>query len=158
MSGLDLTSFQGRAAAFAVWFDLAPAPLTFDPDEPDQVLWTDALQEWATNAGIDFNWLVIGDPKLMAKAYREQRRVERHLVKTLGRLDEDEARLFRAAVEAVGSRTIEPEEVMEVYQAAVASLRAERVASDAGALTQERSGDGVEELDAQGVAADRTSK
>lgn len=125
----DLTTHQGRATAWAAWFDLTPPPLRFDPEEPEALLMTDELAAWARGACIDFTWFFEGDPQAMAKEWRKARMDEREVIRVHRSLDEDEQRLFRAVLLSIVEGEIAAEDVVVAYKDALANLRAKKAAA-----------------------------
>ena len=114
----DLTTQRGRVAAWCDWFDLPEPKLKYRSGS----LLTSSVG-WIHEAGASIDWIVLGDPRGMAIAYRKGEMETRSFHKAYRQLDEAEQRMFVVALDAVTALDADMDQVMAILRDKVTAHR-----------------------------------
>lgn len=93
-------TMEERIAAFCEWFGVEPPRVEYDEEEGPAggPLLNDDLWNWFMASGASFDWIICGDPRPMAGAYRRDVAQEHRLLNVLAKFDDEEQRLLAEAL------------------------------------------------------------
>lgn len=106
---------RARIAAFCAAFDVAPCKVR---SRKDQVFLTDELHDWITTTGASFDWILLGNPMVMAAKYRKDMLFDRDMKKSLKNLDPEESKMFADSLAAWTAAVYARRERIEAERAA----------------------------------------
>ncbi|MFC4671701.1 hypothetical protein ACFO5X_24330 [Seohaeicola nanhaiensis] len=117
---LDLTTQRGRVAAWCRWFDLEEPKLKYRKGD----LLTSSVG-WIGSVGASIDWIVCGDPKSMAIAYRKSEQERRGMLDALRKLEMTEAEMsaLLLAMRTVAEDGVDVEEALQLWKQAVYDRR-----------------------------------
>lgn len=123
----DLSTIEGRIGWICTRFEVQPPTLSYDPDEPTELVMSQEFGEWALREGVDVNWLVCGAMTGALEAYREQHRVTPDRLKfseQLGKFDENEYKILLAGLKLVTRAGADLDDVIQGVFAQIGVYRA----------------------------------
>jgi hypothetical protein len=123
-----LHSLEHRISAWCEWFGLDE--LKLKRNRKGQVLLNDDLVAWLYASGTSFDWIVVGDARGMAAAFRKSERDLRQFEDVLKRFDDTEQQLLLDALKASQEDGIPMEEALEDWTKAVEAHRAGKALSE----------------------------
>lgn len=116
---------RARIAEYCEWFG---APWLKIKVRSGQVYMTDDLLAWHKEHGASLDWIIFGEAKAMARAYREKHATEREMVEVLGRFDDVEQKKMIEVLQAQAAGQMTFEAAMAEFKAFVSERRADQTA------------------------------
>jgi hypothetical protein len=113
---------KARIAQWCEWFDLDAPTLRI---WRGQIYMTDSLADWLGTSGASFDWILSGDEKCMAAAYREKYAMESRVLNALKGFDDVEVAMLTAALKRATANDLPMDDVLAEFTTAVAARRAE---------------------------------
>lgn len=123
----DLSTIEGRIEWFCIRFEVQPPTLSYDPDEPSEIVMSQEFGDWALREGVDFNWLVCGAVTGSLEAYKEKHRMtpERlKFIERIGNFDETEHKILLAGLKLVTRAGADLDDVIQGVFAQIGVYRA----------------------------------
>ncbi len=125
--GENLDTCEARCRAWAEWFGLEPAPIKKGRGKhAKSVLMNDAFMQWVHASGASLDWIVIGDVRTLAVAFRRSALMEQRMVEAIKPLDPEQLDLLKATMLLMARREIAAEDVVEAFKAGQAELLARK--------------------------------
>ncbi len=115
-SGADFSTSEGRIAWFCAKFEVDPPVLSYDEDEPDQILLTDDLLEWVRTVGGSLDWLFCGSvgPALTAYRSRYMPPAKGSMMDLVGKLDDTEQRILLVGLDMAAESNLDQDEIINL--------------------------------------------
>ncbi len=115
-AGADFTTSEGRIAWFSANFEVDPPKLTYDEDEPDQILLTDELLEWVKAVGGSLDWLFCGKvgPALTEYRKRHMPPAKGSMLDLVGKLDDTEQKILLAGLNIAAESNLDQDEIINL--------------------------------------------
>ena len=95
-----IDAIRARMAAFCARFEVETCKLTV---RKGAVYLNDSLRQWFIATGASIDWIISGDAMPMVAIYRENNLKEREARDLFGKFDDEEQRLFIAAIGGGGA-------------------------------------------------------
>lgn len=119
----DLTTAEGRIEWFCDHFECELPTLTYDEDEPDQIVLTDELMAWMAREGMSIDWMAGGRVASALGAYRRNFRQEAEWKKAMAHLTDEEMRCFTAGLKAHTEAGVDFQQCLDGIMAVVNERR-----------------------------------
>lgn len=120
LTGLD--TVEGRITAWCAWFGLEEP--TLKRNRKRELLLNDGLLIWAAASGCSLDWLIVGDVRSMAVAFRKSELERKRFGDVFDQFDETEQRLLLDSLKAHREEGVPLEEALEGWTKAVEAYRA----------------------------------
>lgn len=117
----ELLTIEHRIDAFCDWNDCEPPELSY---EDGSLLLTDNIVDWCLEQSASIDWIICGDPKGMAAAFRKDCQEHKPLRRDLAKLDPEEMRAMTAGVKAYIEGIAPLDQALEAAKAALELVRA----------------------------------
>lgn len=114
-------TMEGRIAQWCAWFDVAPpAPSWRTGGEAAEGV----LLDWSRDAGASLDWIILGDPRGMARLWRDREVGLREFKEAVVPLDAAELKLLRGIAGMILEGLIGPEDAPALAREALRQHRA----------------------------------
>ncbi|MDO5643879.1 MAG: hypothetical protein Q4G26_16015 [Paracoccus sp. (in: a-proteobacteria)] len=110
-------TLQERIDQFAAWFDIEP--LKLDCDDPD----SDVVLDWCLAVHASIDWIICGDPKVMAASYRQKLQNEQRFADSTKEMSATELQAMLFAMRAVADGKATAEQAFPMMAAEITRLR-----------------------------------
>ncbi|MFN3824100.1 MAG: hypothetical protein ACK4RN_08990 [Pseudorhodobacter sp.] len=118
----DADLIRARIAEHCEWFDLTPPKLKV---RKGSVYLTDELHDWMQESGASFDWMVCGEVKAMAAAYRISVSDQRRMIEATKGYDKTEREMLIVALRAVADNRMSVDDAMGAFREVFEERRAQ---------------------------------
>lgn len=122
-------TMEGRIAQWCAWFDVAPPDLSWRTGGEAA---EGVLLDWSRDAGANLDWIILGDPRGMARLWREHEANLREFKAVVLPLELAELKLLTGIARLILEDLIAPEDAPALAREALRQHRATAAAPAKG--------------------------